>query len=84
MPSPNRCDWCGKGDHETRQLIVGGGQSPPRERYVRPKPRLPESCICDECVELLATVVAMEHPEWRDQLIAKLAELAVPSEPNSN
>jgi hypothetical protein len=84
MTSANTCDWCGKGTPEIRQLIVGGGQTPLRKKYMRPNPPLPETCICDECVELLAEVMATEHPDWRDQMLAKLTEIAASREPDSN
>lgn len=84
MPSPHTCDWRGKSKQEVSQLIVGGGQTPLRKRYMRSNPPLPETCICNECVELLAEVMATEHPDWRDQMLAKLSDIVSPNEPDAN
>ena len=66
MDFPVTCDWCGKGKPEIQQLIASSGIP-----WLKPPKR--ETCICNECIELLVEVMAIEHPDWYDQMLQNLA-----------
>ena len=52
-----RCSFCGKAQHEVREVVAGGANA----------------FICDECVVLCIAAISEKDPEWRQEQARALA-----------
>jgi ATP-dependent protease Clp ATPase subunit len=53
------CSFCGKSEDDAAQLITAR----------------PDLSICDECIGLMAEIVARKNNEWRERQIEVLVQL---------
>ena len=68
-----RCRFCDKSQTDVKKfIIISGG--------LWDRPPIPETPICNECIELFVEFMADVDPVWRDEMIEKLKQLSDTSE----